>query len=138
MRSTLDKLMKICVFFYFVVLILTLSHVCFYTDMQGFLRAEKGSADRDYTRDWILDSGETVEIDAITAGKLGGSYAASKTLPASIYETDAIYFSTSNLNFIVYVNDEEIYSFNTKENLTGTGDGISYHMIGLGTNIMNP
>ena len=133
MRSNADKLIKACVFVYFIMLILTLSHVFFYTDMQEFMRADKEAANRDYSRDWILDSGETIKIDAITAGGLGGRIAASKTLPAKMHETDSIYFSTSNLNFIVYVNGDEIYSFNTEENLTGTGDGISYHMIGLGT-----
>lgn len=133
MRSNADILIKACVFVYFIMLILTLSHVFFYTDMQEFMRADKEAANRDYSRDWILDSGETIKIDAITAGGLGGRIAASKTLPAKMHETDSIYFSTSNLNFIVYVNGDEIYSFNTEENLTGTGDGISYHMIGLGT-----
>ncbi len=133
MRSTLGRLMKVCVFAYFIILILTLGHVWFFTDMQEFVHADKEAADRDFTGDWILDTGETVKIDVITAGKRGGSFTASKTLPSKMEETDSIYFSTSNLNFTVYVNDEEIYSFHTVENLTGTGDGISYHLIGLGT-----
>ena len=48
-------------------------------------------------------------------------------------ETDSVYISTSNLRFKVYVDDDLIYSYDTKENLTGNGDGVSYHMIGLGT-----
>ncbi|MCR4908427.1 MAG: sensor domain-containing diguanylate cyclase [Lachnospiraceae bacterium] len=133
MRSNLGMLTKACVLVYFIILILTLGHVWFYTDMQEFVHADKEAADRDFTSDWILDSGETVEIDVFTAGKLGGGFTASKTLPSKMEETDTIYFSSSNLNFTVYVNNEQIYSFNTVENLTGTGDGISYHMIGLGT-----
>ena len=110
MRSNADKLIKACVFVYFIMLILTLSHVFFYTDMQEFMRADKEAANRDYSRDWILDSGETIKIDAITAGGLGGRIAASKTLPAKMHETDSIYFSTSNLNFIVYDPPSEIVS----------------------------
>ena len=81
MRSNLDKLMKVCVFVYFIILILILGHVCFYTDMWEFVHADKEAANRDFTSDWILDTGETVEIDVITAGKLGGGFTASKTLP---------------------------------------------------------
>lgn len=133
MRSNTNTIIKACVIVYFVMLISILGHVYFYTDMQEFIRADSSAVVQDYTEGWTLDSGDVVEINEISAGDLGGSFVATKTLPQSMLETDSVYFSTSNLNFTVYVNDEEIYSFGTKENITGTGDGISYHMIGLGT-----
>ena len=102
--------------------------------MQEFLHAVRDADSRDYTAGWILDaSGEHVDISRVNGNTQGGSFVISRTLPASMLETDAICFSTSNLCFDVYVDGELIYSYETKENLTGIGDGISYHMIGLGT-----
>ena len=118
---------------YLLILVLFLGHVFFCTDLQDFLIAAKDASDRDYSQGWMLDSGEEVDIDNLSAGKLGGSFVISKTLPETMSETDSIYFSTSNLRLNVYVDDEPVYSYDTKENLTGTGDGVSYHMIGLGT-----
>ena len=133
MRPNTNNILKAFVLIYFVLLILVLGHIYFYTDMQDFLNADRDAAERDYAEGWTINTGATVKIDEISAGEMGGSYVATKTLPETMLETDSVYFSTSNLDFKVYVNDEEIYSFKTKENLTGIGDGISYHMIGLGT-----
>ena len=132
MRSASPKLIKICIIIYFIFLTVFLAHVIFFTDLQDFIHADKGAIERDYADGWVLDSGEIVALDKISAGKLGGSYCVSKVLPDNMLENDAIYFSTSNLCFKVYVDDALIYSFDTKENLTGNGDGVSYHMIGLG------
>ncbi len=63
---------------------------------------------------------------------MGGSFSVSKELPDEMLETDSVYLSTSNLRFKVYVDDNLIYAYDTRENLTGSGDGVSYHMIGLG------
>ncbi|MBR2264448.1 MAG: GAF domain-containing protein, partial [Firmicutes bacterium] len=101
--------------------------------MLTFIHAGAEAEKRDYTTAWVLDSGESVDISEITAQRYGGSFAVSKVLPAFMKETDAIYFSTSNLSFRVFVDGVLIYNYDTQENLTGTGDGISYHMIGLGT-----
>ncbi len=134
MRSGSSKLIKTGVILYFIILILFLCHVYFRTDMMNFLNSEKEAEKRDYTTGWTLeDSGEEVDINDISAGRCGGSFVITKTLPETMLETDAICFSTSNLRFRVFVGDELIYSYDTKENLTGNGDGVSYHMIGLGS-----
>ena len=132
MKTQSSKLIKSCLVIYFIILVLFLAHVFFHTDMQDFLRADAFSPQRDYTQGWQLDSGELIDIDEVTAGSLGGSFVISKKLPESMLETDSIYFSTSNLRFNLYVDDRLMYSFDTVENMTGTGDGISYHLIGLG------
>ena len=133
MRSNSAKPVITCFIIYFIGLIIFLGRVFFYTDMQDFLNADKEAKKCDYSEGWVLDSGETVELDKFSAGHYGGRFIMSKILPESMSETDSIYFSTSNLRFDVYVDDSLIYSYDTKENLTGTGDGVSYHMIGLGT-----
>jgi diguanylate cyclase (GGDEF)-like protein len=132
MGSNSAKLIRTCRIVYFIILVLFLCHVYFFTDLQDFLRARKDAKIRDYAVGWMLDTGEYVDIDELSAGELGGSFVVKKTLPKSMFETDSIYISTSNLCLNVYVDDELIYSYETKENFTGIGDGVSYHMIGLG------
>ncbi|MCR4764459.1 MAG: diguanylate cyclase [Lachnospiraceae bacterium] len=133
MKSASSALSKICLGIYFVMLILFLFRAFSRDDMLEFIRAGREADKRDYTTGWMLDSGEPVDISEISAQRFGGSFAVSRVLPASMEETDAIYFSTSNLRFRVYVDGQLIYNYDTKENLTGTGDGISYHLIGLGS-----
>ncbi len=133
MKTQSSKLIKSCLIIYFIILVLFLTHIFFNDDMLEFLRADVFSPQRDYTQGWMLDSGELIDINEVSAGEMGGRFVISKTLPETILETDSIYFSTSNLRLKVYVNDLQIYSYDTVENMTGTGDGIAYHMIGLGT-----
>ncbi|MBO4903995.1 MAG: GGDEF domain-containing protein [Lachnospiraceae bacterium] len=133
MRSYPGKLVKCILTVYFIILVLFLYRILFGTDLQEFWHADAKLREHDFAQDWILDTGESVSIDDISAAQFGGGFVASRTLPDTMLETDAVYFSTSNLKFTVYVDDETVYSFDTHENLTGTGDGISYHMIGLGT-----
>ena len=133
MKIDPNKLLRSSLIIYAVILTVFLGHVFFCTDMLEFLSAGMDDEKRDYTAEWRLDSGEYVDIDEISAGKYGGSFAVSKTLPETMKETDSIYFSTSNLRLKVYVDGEQVYNFDTRKNMTGTGDGISYHMIGLGS-----
>ena len=132
MKTDHAKLIKACFILYFITLSLFICRIVFFTDMRDFIHAGKEAERRDYSADWVLDSGEKVDLTDISAGKFGGSFVVSKELPEEMAETDSVYFSTSNLRFKVYVDDNLIYSYDTQENLTGTGDGVSYHMIGLG------
>ncbi len=134
MRSKSVKyIIRACLIIYFAILALFLYHAAFRTDLVEYLSSGRNAGQYDYSGGWKLDSGEDVDITDAFAGDFGGGYTISKTLPESMEETDSIYLSTSNLRFQVYVSDELLYSYDTRENLTGTGDGISYHMIGLGT-----
>ena len=126
------KKIRVCIIIYFVILAAFLCRVTFFTDLNDFIHAERNAVERDYSKDWMLDSGQQVDLEDISAGGLGGSFVATKILPDKMLETDSVYLSTSNLRFKVYVNDNLIYSYDTRENLTGMGDGVSYHMIGLG------
>ncbi|MCR4739356.1 MAG: diguanylate cyclase [Lachnospiraceae bacterium] len=130
-KSTLS--IKVCVIIYFCLLLSFLGYLVLFTDVKDFMNAGKKAEERDYSSGWKLESGEEVDLDEINAGKFGGHLHVSKILPDEIKETDSIYFSTSNMRFGLYVNGVPIYSFDTRENMTGTGDGISYHMIGLGS-----
>ncbi len=133
MNKKTPILIKICIVAYFIVLSVFLVRVLAFSDLKDFLRTGRNGSSVDYSEGWTLDSGEKVDINDISAGKLGGKLKISKILPDSMEETDSLYFSTSNLNFCVYVDGDLIYSYNTRKNMTGTGDGVSYHMIGLGT-----
>ncbi|MBR5116881.1 MAG: sensor domain-containing diguanylate cyclase, partial [Lachnospiraceae bacterium] len=133
MKERSSNLKWIGLIVYFSILGLYMVHLFYRTDLKDFFRSGADAAKRDYTAGWQLDIGEPADLDEFSAGHYGGRFAVTKTLPESMEETDAIYFSTSNLRFRVTVDDEPVYSFDTRENLTGTGDGISYHMIGLGS-----
>jgi hypothetical protein len=124
---------KACLITYFVILFLFLYHVLFFADIQDYFNAARNAAANDYTDNWMLESGERVDIDDISSKGFKEGVTVSKVLPENMEETDSICFSTSNLKFDVYVDDKLIYSYDTKENFTGNGDGIAYHMIGLGT-----
>ncbi|MBR5337451.1 MAG: diguanylate cyclase [Lachnospiraceae bacterium] len=133
MKTSRLKLINVFLILYFAALAVFVGHIVFFTDLQGFFNAEKDAEKRDFSTDWTLDSGEGLDLDAVFAGNFGGEYSASKKLPDKMLETDSVYLSTSNLRFKVYVDDSLIYSYDTQENFTGLGDGVSYHMIGLGT-----
>lgn len=133
MKLNHSKLIKAFLILYFAVLVLFVCRIVFFTDSRVFMHAANEDAANDYSSDWMLDSKEAVDLKETTAGDLGGSFTASKVLPDEMLETDSVYLSTSNLCLRVYVADSLIYSYDTRENLTGYGDGVSYHMIGLGT-----
>ncbi|MBO4901715.1 MAG: sensor domain-containing diguanylate cyclase [Lachnospiraceae bacterium] len=132
MKTYHSKLIKVFLILYFTVLAFFVCRIVFFTDLRTFINAGKTGNAHDYSTDWLLDSGEYVNLKEISAGSMGGDFCVSKRLPDEMLETDSVYFSTSNLCFKVYVADKLIYSYDTQENLTGLGDGVSYHMIGLG------
>lgn len=132
MKYSQSKSVKACLAIYFAVLILFFLYLALFTDFTDFVMNGNTAASRDYTSGWKLESGEEVDINEIRAGDFDGGYRLYKTLPMKMDEEDAIYFSTSNMHFKIYVDEVCIYSFDTRENLTGMGDGISFHMIGLG------
>ncbi len=137
MNQKMPKLIKVCVIFYFILLALFVCHILFFTDVKNFVRVGRAGEQHNYADGWRIDSGEEVDVRDIGAGDFGGHFRISKRLPDHMEETDALYFSTSNLKFKVYVDDDIIYSYDTVETMTGRGDGISYHMIGLGTKDQN-
>ena len=133
MKSKNSNATRVCILVYLVLLAAFLCHILIYTDISSFFHADEIGIRNDYSDGWMLDSGEVTDIDEVSAQGFGRGVAISKILPTVMSETDAICFSTSNLRFRVYVNDDLIYTFDTRKNITGTGDGISYHMIGLGS-----
>ncbi|MBR5967121.1 MAG: diguanylate cyclase [Lachnospiraceae bacterium] len=127
------KLLNALLILYLIILAAFMSRIIFFTDLKDFAVLDEEAKKHDFSRDWLFDSGEIEGLLDKAAGARGGSYTVTKTLPAKMSENDSVYLSTSNLRFKVYVNDSLIYSYDTVENLTGMGDGVSYHMIGLGT-----
>ena len=123
---------KVLFILYFATLVFFIGRIVFFADLQDFIFVGNEAEGYDYSSDWVLDSGEHVNLYDISAGKLGGSFCVSKVLPDKMLETDSIYLSTSNLCLNIFVDDNLLYSYETRENLTGNGDGVSYHMIALG------
>ncbi len=133
MRKNISIPLKICLTVYFLVLAAFLSRIIFFTDFMDFINIGRTVSSCDYSTDWIIDSGEQVNLKDFAAGSRGGSYSVSKILPDDMLETDSVYLSTSNIKLDIYVDNDLIYSYDTRENLTGKGDGVTYHMIGLGS-----
>lgn len=132
MKLFSSKSVRACLIVYFICLVAYLSHVFFFTDIQDFLRSSDIGTQKNFSEGWTLDTRETVDICKINAGDYGGTIVITKKLPDNVGQTDSVCFSTSNLRLKAYVDDDLIYSFDTRENLTGKGYGVAYHMLGLG------
>ncbi len=106
--------------------------VCFYlfffTDMQDSSYRQRI---RDFSDDWQTTSGEMVDTDSYTLGDSDGMAQIVKLLPGDITESDNLCFESVNVNIKAYIDDEPVYSYMAKENLSGMGYGSLFHTIGL-------
>ncbi|MBE6908947.1 MAG: GGDEF domain-containing protein [Ruminococcaceae bacterium] len=86
---------------------------------------------RDFSQNWQTGTAESLALEGISAGNFGGSVTVERPLPETIAEEDELCFETQNANVTVWVADREVYRFEGRENLTGRGYGIAFHMVGL-------
>jgi diguanylate cyclase (GGDEF)-like protein len=84
-----------------------------------------------YSGNWLDESGNWVIIDEVLVGRYGGKVTLFNTLPDHLDEGDNLFFETKNVNIRAFIDDREVYSFTTRENLTGMGYGIAFHEIVL-------
>ena len=84
----------------------------------------------DFSQSWQTGTGEIV-LDGISAGDFGGSVTVERRLPAELAEESEVCFRTQNANVTVWVDEQEVYRFEGRENLTGRGYGIAFHMVGV-------
>ena len=89
------------------------------------------NAENDYAGGWSADDGTTVRADEVTAGDFGGSVTLEKRLPDKLEYSDDLCFTSVNANVTVWLDDAEVYHFETRENYSGWGYGTSYHTVTL-------
>ncbi len=86
-----------------------------------------------FSEKWRVGSEPVKRIEQVMAGEHGGTVILEKRLPARLSEKDSLCFESQNSNLSVFIDDELVYSFRTKENLTGRSTGIVFHEVGIGT-----
>ena len=84
-----------------------------------------------YSAGWVSDQGEHVVLDDMRVRNYGGHLIVEKRLPNNLTDDDCICIESRNAGGIrVWVDDREVYRFKPRENLTGLGYGISFHIAG--------
>ena len=86
---------------------------------------------RSFSEGWKTEDGRLQSIADVRVSGSTGQAAVYNTLPDDLGDGDAICFETHNLNIRILIADREIYSFTTRENLTGMGYGYRFHSAGL-------
>ncbi len=113
----------------FVPLVLiTVLYVLLFTDF--FYRDYKENL-RDFSDNWKSSDGSWYDLDRITTGDFDEGITLSKPLPSSTADSDSLCFRSENVNLKVFLEGRQIYSFESKENLTGMGYGHTFHEVGL-------
>lgn len=94
--------------------------------------------DRSYRNDimpfsgiWEDEKGTEYRIVELVGGKLPEGTILSKKLPEHLTDADCLCFESRNCNFNVYVEGTKLYSFKSKENLSGLGYGHAFHEVNL-------
>ncbi len=123
---SIDKVLYNAVFA--VIVLLTVLYVVLFTD---FFFSDYREDLRSFSDNWKISEGQWVNLDKIDVSDFGGRIELSKPLPSSTTDADSLCFESSNVNLKVSLGDKEIYSFNSKENLTGMGYGHTFHEVGL-------
>ncbi len=86
-----------------------------------------------FSAGWIDEAGNSVYIDDVMCKEHNGKVTLVKELPDSLMNTDCLCFESQNVNIKVLVGGKAVYSFSSRENLTGKGYGIAYHEAGICT-----
>ena len=131
MKRKLDKFILPYLIILGTALIVLIVYVGFGTDLQQFILEDQLNNAVDFTDGWEDDSGEPVDIISLNAYQYGDSISLHKNLPDPIPERAALCMVSINANMEVLVGSKEVYRFESKENLTGVGCGITYHSVGL-------
>ena len=90
---------------------------------------------REFADGWSDPDGNITNIEYVRANDDGFSSAMTKTLPDDTGDNDCLCFESYNVNVDVSVEGEQVYSFRSKENITGLGYGTAYHEVGLSSSM---
>lgn len=85
----------------------------------------------DFGKGWIDDSGNKYEIEDVRIKDDGTAPTVHKVLPANLKDGDSLCIESYNINLEISVDGKKIYSFDSKQNITGAGYGTAYHEVGL-------
>ena len=94
-------------------------------------RSEASRHIRAFSEGWTQDPRTDYLIDNLKSGSFPTDRGLHKTLPDDLNDTDALCFSSQNANLEVTIGDREVYSFESRENLTGMGYGSKVHTVEL-------
>ncbi|MBO4914123.1 MAG: diguanylate cyclase [Oscillospiraceae bacterium] len=128
MKKQKKTITWVCSAAYILMLAMMLIYILLRTGLRTSAYRERI---RDFSENWQTETSESLVLNGTSAGNYGGSLIVEKRLPESIAEEDEICFRTQNANVTVWVGDREAYRFEGRENLTGKGYGIAFHMVGL-------
>lgn len=86
----------------------------------------------DYSGGWTMDDGTVSNVVDIRSQDYKRPISFQKKLPGNIPDDYCICFESRNAAKItVWLDDHQIYGYETKENLTGLGYGVQFHEIDL-------
>ncbi len=86
---------------------------------------------REFSEGWVDEAGNSVFIDEISCAERGGKIKLTQKLPEILTNTDCLCFESQNANLKVLVGGKAVYSFSSRENITGKGYGIAFHEAGI-------
>ncbi len=119
---------KIYTIIYFVFLAITILYTVFFTD---FFSPGAKKRVLDFSDGWTISTGEELSIAQIKRRRYAETVTLEKKLPDDIGDMDSFCFQSKNVNVVAWIDDEEVYRFETKDNITGAGYGFVPHEIGL-------
>lgn len=98
-----------------------------------FMQADEYSTinpvDNSISTGWIASDGKSVDLSDLSS--LSSKENLSHIIPENIHNSDALNFNSHNVHFAVYIDGNEIYSYYPSDNMTGRGNGDTYHSIPL-------
>ncbi len=92
---------------------------------------ENSGAIRNFTGSWKTEEGESLDITDLRVDRSGNEIVLHRALPSSLTDGDCLCFESYNAAITIWVDDREIYSYHTGENLTGRGYGMDFHEVPL-------
>ncbi len=119
---------KLYAVIFLVFLVGILIYTLFFTDV---FDQDKPVRARDFSTEWTMSTGEVISLGNMNERVLPAEVIVEKQLPADIWNGDALCFQSKNVNVTVWIDDKEVYRFESRENLTGKGYGFTAHEIGL-------
>ncbi|MCR5831816.1 MAG: diguanylate cyclase [Lachnospiraceae bacterium] len=84
---------------------------------------------------WRDQAGNICTIDDAHTNSDGIPVVLEKKIMQGFADTDCLCFASYNVNLKVYVDDKEIYSYESVDNLTGKGYGTAFHEVDLPVNL---
>ena len=84
-----------------------------------------------FSSGWNTENGDVHNIDKVRTRHFGGRVVLMHALPEDITDVDSLCFESVNVNLWVTIDGLEVYSYVSKENISGKGYGTAFHEVGL-------